>query len=496
MVNVAFLHGNGYVADDVLYKLPIVKGLGHDVYVASRIGKAVHLGPELKALLGDRLYDDICRSTGELASIARAYDFVYDSPHLGKSYSHDEIAGIEQWLGVPLGYITTFDKDFYDRETRRDRRDPGELVGFAAGLTLFFRDFFTGHGIRAFFTNMEDDVFSIVALFVARRLGIRVIGYTYAKFPKKGVWLRDDIRDVFIWNDAKADWDEIEPQYSEKTIAGRWVMERNAGYYSLSSFRKRLQGLRFNGAYQRYVGRVVGRYPYERNIIACTSLGREVRKFATSFARRKLVRSVISEPCYDDRYCLFALHYMQDAQMSYREPMLDQFELIRNIARALPASYVLYVKPHPHFFGSDVSFRELSGVARLGNVKVVNPASPPQQLIRNAQCVITVNSAIGFEAIIRGVPVISMGHDFYCRDDLCTLVRDVNELPAALLKAVGQSGAVVNEAAKDFVRSLYANTIWIKGVPYDFGYYGLSDDEGKAVAKAIDAILNRYVASG
>jgi hypothetical protein len=493
LANIAFLHGNGYIADDVLYKLPVIRHLeGHDVYVASRIRSDVHLGPELQRLVGDRLYEDIRKGTGELSRSAKKYEFVYDSPHLGMQYAPEEIAEVERWLGMPLRYLASFDKDFYDRERRRDLRDPAELTSLAAGLTLFFRDFFKANCIRAFFTNMEDDVFSISALYVARRLGIRVIGYTYSKFPKKGVWLRDDIRDVFAWDDRLADWGEIEPQYTEDTIAGRWVMERNAAYYSLASLRQRLRGLGFNRGYRRYIDHVIRQYPYERNIIECTSLYREARKFVTSFVRRRLVRGIVSEPDYGEKYVLFALHYMNDAQVSYREPMLDQFELIRNIARALPASCRLYVKPHPHFFGSDVSFRDLNGLRQFDNVRIVNPAAPPQKLIRNAQCVVTVNSATGFEAIIMGVPVVSLGHDFYCRDDLCTLVRDLNDLPAALLKAMGGQDGRDRGHAKDFVRSLYAHTIWVKGVQYSFGYYGLSEDEGKAVAQAMNAILDKY----
>lgn len=490
MTNIAFLHGNGYVADDVLYKLPIIKSLGgHDIFIASRINSEVHIGPEMKDLLGDRLFEDIRRSTEDLKARVKKYEFIYDSPYLNRQYSAEEIMEIEQWLGISLNYIATFDKDFYDRDRRRDRRDAAGLMQFGTGMALFFRDFFINNDIRAFFTNMEDDIFSIVALYTARRLGIKLIGYTYAKFPRKGVWLRDNIRDVFTWNDKLPDWEEINHQYQENTIAGKWVMERNAGYFSMASIRQRFKGLHFNRAYKRYIKMVIKQYPPEKYIIECTDLGREVRKYLTSFIRRKRVRSVIVEPDFNDKYYLFALHYMQDAQISYREPMLDQFELIKNIARAMPAGHYLYVKPHPHFFGSDVSFKDLKSLKLYSNIKIINPSAPPQKLIRNAKCVVTVNSATGFEAIIVGVPVITIGHDFYCRDDLCHVVRDINDLPAALMAP----SKVSRKTAEDFVRAAYASTIWIKGIQYDYGYYGLSDEEGKNIGVAIDAIIGQNV---
>ena len=114
-------------------------------------------------------------------------------------------------------------------------------------------------------------------------------------------------------------------------------------------------------------------------------------------------------------------------------------------------------------------------MARLKNVKIIDPSTPPVNLIRNSGGVITVNSTTGFEALIMGVPVLTFGHDFYCKGHLCYVVRDINKLSETLIAMINKSDQPDRDTVMDFVKKVYANTIWIDGIDYDYGFYGLTD---------------------
>ena len=492
MANIGILLGTGYLADDVLYKLPWIKYLDkkHNVFVASRIDPWIHVGETLKAVSGNRLYHDIKISVDELIRTVKSFDVLYKSPYLKKNFSSCEVEEMEKWLGYSFRYIATFDQAFYNKEKMVDSRDD-RLIIYCTGLTCYFKEFFTKNKIDVFITNLEDDIFSVTAYYVAKRLNIKIISLSSGRFPKKGFMFCEGFSGVCIWSEKSIDWDEIMSMYEESTIVGKETLDKNARYYSLTSLFDRLRGINFAIQYRKFVNHITKHYQYEKYIIDCTNLWREIYKYLLKFYRRFMIRRLLKEPDYSDNYILFPLHFTDDAQITFLEPMLDQFKIIENVSRALPTSCYLYVKPHPHYFGEDVSFKELSKVSKLKNVKIINPMIPPAKLIKNSRGLITINSTAGFEAIIAGVPVITLGHDFYCSDGLCRVIRDINDMPGALLEVM-TGGKLDREKAMKFVKIVYANTIWFNGVSYDFGYYGITDEEGKQLALALNKILDDY----
>jgi capsule polysaccharide modification protein KpsS len=493
MVNACLLLGSGFFADDVLSKLPWVRHLdkNHDLFVASRIKPEVHLGEHMRRVVGDRLHADVRRSMDELLSISKAYEVIYDSPFLNKAYSPAEIEAVEQSLGISFRYLASFDQSFYSRERMSDVRDDG-LVSYCAGMAAFFREFFTRHKIDILFITLEDDTFSSVAYYAAKRLGIRIIGPVSGRFPKKGLMICERFTDVCQWDDREIDWGEIASMYSETTIVGLDNLQKNASYYSLGALRDRFQGIRFGKNYKRYLRHVLSNYPQEKYIIDTTGFRLEFGKFLLKLYRRKMIRRLLKPPAPGDKYFLFPLHFMDDAQVTFREPLLDQLKLIENIARALPEGYYLYVKPHPHYLGEDISHGGLKRLSRLANVKIVEPGTPPIGLMKGSAGLITINSTTGFEAIINGVPVITLGHDFYCTDGLCYVNRDLNDLPETLLDVINGRDRPDYGRAKKFVKAVYANTVWYDGTTYDFGYFGISDEEGERLGSAMNMVMADY----
>jgi hypothetical protein len=90
----------------------------------------------------------------------------------------------------------------------------------------------------------------------------------------------------------------------------------------------------------------------------------------------------------------------------------DDEEVIRNIAFSLPDGARLYVKEHPAAIGIRPSgfyrrIRAFPGVHLLG------PDYPLKSSLERFDCVVTLTSTVGFEALQRGVPVFVLGRVFY-----------------------------------------------------------------------------------
>jgi capsular polysaccharide export protein len=99
--------------------------------------------------------------------------------------------------------------------------------------------------------------------------------------------------------------------------------------------------------------------------------------------------------------------------------------LLRAVRAARPDAVILY-KPHPDVVAGlrpgVVAATELKGLADL-----VLPQADPVALLGQVQEVWTMTSLLGFEALIRGVPVTCLGAPFYAGRGL---TRDLSPTPA------------------------------------------------------------------
>lgn len=141
-----------------------------------------------------------------------------------------------------------------------------------------------------------------------------------------------------------------------------------------------------------------------------------VRRDLTRIARAWLFRQLrypFDVPNQIDRYYLFPIHLQPETTtLIWAEWYVNQLESIRNISKALPTGYFLYVKEHPSAFGYNPRdfYRE---VQRLPNVKLISPYENSLQLVSQSVGVITLTSTMGWEAIFLRKPVFLLGNVFY-----------------------------------------------------------------------------------
>lgn len=494
MARVSILIGTGYSGEDVLHKLPWLRNLDskNEIYVASRIKPEIHLTDKLRRVVGKKEFDSITNSIDELAIIAKSFSIIYDAPQLKRHYNDDEVSSIELWLGTSFRFISSMDRRFYDRESMKDVRNLDDVNQYLAGLTEFFKEFFLKNKIEFFINSIEDDAFSVIAYLVAKKVGIHVLGFVSGRFPHQGMMFCKDFVEICAWNDKNVDFKEVALLYSNSEIAGKKLLNKNSLYWKFSAIPKRIEGAINVINFRNFTRSVEKKYPYENFIYPHGIFIHEVSNYLIGFARKILMNHILRDLGDCDKYFVFPLHYMDDAQITFREPMIDQFTLIRNISRALPNDYYLYVKPHPHYFGTDVSIKKIAKIAKLKNVKIINSNLLPISIIKNSKGVITINSTTGFEALILGLPVITFGHDFYCKEDLCYVVRDIIKLADILAEVATGKTKFSRTNIEKFVAEVYTNTIWVDSINYDYGFDGLTDNDGKKIAFALDKIIEKW----
>lgn len=495
-MNICVIIGAGPFGEDSLAKMPWLSALSekHRLHVLSRIDPAVHYSPDLIRIIGKEEFRDISDAVREIFELSCTVEIIHDSPQLKRRYSHQEISQLEGYVGISFAHLSTLDPRYSD--SKKGEKTLESRIQLAAGLTVLLRDFFARNHVDFLVNTMEDDIISLVAFHVAKRLDIPVVGYVSSRFPKRGVMFALDYSNVCAWNhDFSVRFDEIRSLYSPSTIVERLDPRRGARESVADVLADKAKAIITLLRYDCYARRIAHFLPLEPIIFVDflgVNLPSALRSYLIGRVRRKLTRLLTKKPGRGESYFLFPLHYAVDAQMTFREPLTDQYAVIDCISDSLPAFHVLYVKPHPHYQGTDTDSRRLSDLSRRGNIKVINPNLPPRDLIQGAKGVITINSTTGFEALIQGTPVISLGHDFYCRSNLCDLVRDINDLPKAIMNASNGQMNIQKENIAHFVETVYSNTVWTEGRQYDYGFVGLTKDDGRRIGHALNQVIDQF----
>ena len=205
-------------------------------------------------------------------------------------------------------------------------------------------------------------------------------------------------------------------------------------------------------------------------------------------------------------YVFYPMHHEPEMSLSVQSrSYLNQIEVVRNVAQALPVGWEVLVKEHPASMGR----RPLSYYEKLRaipGVRFIDPGVNSREVVRHTRMVITISGSIGFEAAVRGKPVICFGHASYdllpddivrrvtAFDDLAGHVRDFagsgyRPDEPALLAYVGAAMAVSERV------NLYSNLLRRQGVhvPDAAGEDGRTDMD-RLADLAIRALAPRGVA--
>jgi hypothetical protein len=113
-------------------------------------------------------------------------------------------------------------------------------------------------------------------------------------------------------------------------------------------------------------------------------------------------------------FFLFPLNSPADEQLTLRAPqyrdLLSACELIANM---MPYGHTLVLKEHPVHPGMLPHSRLKALLEYYPNIKLLSPDTSINSLLKDTSALITVNSSAAIDALVRDIPVISLGETFY-----------------------------------------------------------------------------------
>jgi len=150
------------------------------------------------------------------------------------------------------------------------------------------------------------------------------------------------------------------------------------------------------------------------------------RSYRESYIDKALVRKVKNE-----KFVYFPLSVEPERTLSISAPFyMNQLEIIRNVARSIPADYKLYVKEHmamKYRHWRPISYYQT--IMDLPNVTLIHPSLSNEELIKNCSIVFTVTGTAGLEAAYYGKSSIIFGHTSYDSLPSVHKIEHLEDLP-------------------------------------------------------------------
>ena len=106
----------------------------------------------------------------------------------------------------------------------------------------------------------------------------------------------------------------------------------------------------------------------------------------------------------------------------------NQINIIKELARALPIHYKLYVKEHPLMVG-DRTRAFYKSIKKMPNVRLIRPHINSFEIVKKAKLVATINGTAGWEAILFKKPVIVFGESFFNPLSAVAYCTSLHDLP-------------------------------------------------------------------
>jgi hypothetical protein len=165
------------------------------------------------------------------------------------------------------------------------------------------------------------------------------------------------------------------------------------------------------------------RYPLSRLVVMYVR--RRINLFLYQFVRPAETSLSTALP-----YCLYALHTQPESSIDVQGSYFsDQIELIRHIARSLPASHVLYVKVHP----TDVDGQSLEFYRRIKaipSVVLVDFSVDSRMMQEGASIIFALTGTMAYEAGLLQKPVIVFARNYFNALPTVHHCTDPTALPA------------------------------------------------------------------
>lgn len=152
-----------------------------------------------------------------------------------------------------------------------------------------------------------------------------------------------------------------------------------------------------------------------------------------------------------NKYVFYPIQYFRESRVTMRSPAFyNQLWIIEYLSRSLPSGYELVVKDHPRQLGA----LPLSHAYKLRRyATAVAPTISAREVLTEADAVVTLNNTVGYESVMYGKPVVTLGDAFYSGTGYTRDVTSPDSLSVELNEAV-HSGGLSDETVLEFAHGL------------------------------------------
>jgi len=194
-------------------------------------------------------------------------------------------------------------------------------------------------------------------------------------------------------------------------------------------------------------------------------------------------------------YVYVALHYQPENSTSPQgESFTDQFLVVDLLSKCVPKGWSIYVKEHSSqwhikLHGERARTTDFyDAIAALSNARLIPVSTPNFSLIDHAKAVATVTGTTGWEAIVRGKPVLIFGHAWYKGCDGVFYTPSEKTCKEVLLK-IAEGYKVDKEAVRLFVHVI--EKVGMRGY-VDVGYEKVADISYEENISALTCTIQNF----
>ncbi|MFH1422054.1 MAG: hypothetical protein ABIH42_05010 [Planctomycetota bacterium] len=345
-----------------------------------------------------------------------------------------EIAQIQEKYSTPdFEFLYRSDQGWYGRNKRKAL---ARLILYFRAWEKFLKE---NTDVDYLASDVGGNYIRRSAYFIAQKMGIPMFFPYFIPLNKRMVWLDneqyvlDNFKIIPLEETEKSEIEEMK-EFRDKLLSSSIdYLYRTVSPFSLTKLQELYEATKVELLYEHF---------------KCENYNvfRMIKYYFRHRYNRMKQHFYYNEPIEGDNYIFFPLHAWDDSQLTVRAPGFDQVEVCRKTAQEMPEGLTLYVKSHPGYEGKypNKLFKDLS---RIPRVRIISPTCHPHGLIRNAKCVLVLNSTAGFEALLFGTPAVTIAKPFFSGLGLTYDIDWPSEIGSVIEKAI----STPNPATKDKV---------------------------------------------
>lgn len=135
----------------------------------------------------------------------------------------------------------------------------------------------------------------------------------------------------------------------------------------------------------------------------------------------------------DQKYIFFPLHVKLDYSLTIRSlEYFNQLAFLEYLCNVLPFGYLVVTKEHPATEGGFRSSELRDLIKKNSNLRILKSKINAYDIVEKSECVVTVNSKVGYEALTKNKEVVVLGNAHYRESGLVWKIEKLSDCEEVL----------------------------------------------------------------